>query len=293
MLGGEDLDEALACALPSGEFELHVHGSPTLVRRLTGSLGTESVLRLGARPGAPACARPGAPACPRAEPQSIEERAALALASAPCEGAARILLDQAEGALTRELRSISAEPLERRDRAIDTLLSRWSVARMALEPAEVVIAGPVNAGKSTLFNALLGERRAIVGPETGTTRDRLRARALLGQWPAWISDTAGGLDPSALASASPVDREGQERARRARGSADLVLWLDPLDPSRPPAKPPSREPPPHEWGRRAILVHTFADLVERTSRTSGALSALRDPAGGLATGPPRQLCSPD
>jgi tRNA modification GTPase len=241
-LGEEALDEALACVLPSGAIELHVHGSPTLVRRL---------VECGVAPDA---AR-----------RSVEVEAAEKLAHAACEAAARILLDQAEGALARELRALSGAASPEDDRRIDLLLARWTVARRALEPAEVVIAGEVNAGKSTLFNALLGEGRALVSAEPGTTRDRLRARAQLGAWPAWISDTAGEREPT-----SDVEREGRERARRARASADLVLWLEPS----------AREAP--EPDARTVVVHTFADRQPIASRARGTISALRDPVGARA-----------
>lgn len=242
-IGAEDLDEAIVCELPTGEVEIHVHGSPAVVRRLRTLLEGSSSL--------PARLR---------HRTTLEERAAGLLATAPCESAARILLDQAEGALRRELGTLAAEAPDGRVRGVERLLRRWEIARWALEPAEVVIAGPANAGKSTLFNALLGEVRAIVAPEPGTTRDRLRARALLGAWPVWISDTAGEREP-----VSEVEKEGRERARRARASADLLLWLVPVF-----------DETPAEIEPRAVLVRSFADRCRETA-DSRAISALRDP----------------
>ncbi len=256
-LDGEDLDEAVACGLSADEVELQVHGSPPLVRRLIDHLGRGAAIQRG--------------------PRSLEERAALLLAHAPCEVAARILLDQAEGALSNELRALAGMGEAQSGRTIDALLERWRIARRALEPAEVVIAGPVNAGKSTLFNALLGEDRAIVSPEPGTTRDLLRELALLGAWPAWLVDTAGERDSSAAGAAASVEEQGRQRGRRARGTADLVLWLEPLDPS---CAPVSR--PPTDSGGRVALVHTFADLAEDAGRVRGAISALRDASGARA-----------
>lgn len=251
-IGVEDLDEAILCVLPSGDCEVHVHGSPALVRRLLSHFGAGKAERRGER--------------------SLEEAARERLPFAPCEAAARILLDQAEGALSRELSALALESAQARERRIGALLARWGAARRALEPAEIVIVGPVNSGKSTLFNALVGEARAIVAPEPGTTRDRLRARAQLGRWPVWISDTAGERELPRGPAAS-VEEEGQERARRAAARADLVLRLERLDPLRPRGAA-------SETGERAreLRVHTFADLVEPASRPEGAISALSDPS---------------
>ena len=257
-LAGEELDEAIVCHLPGAVFELHLHGSPVLLEQLARALPVT------------------APAASSAVPESSLEALARAdLARAPAEAAARILLDQAEGALSRELRSLVAADAAARERAVDGLLARARAARFALRPTVIVLAGPVNAGKSTLFNALLGEARAIVDATPGTTRDVLRERALFGAWPVWLVDTAGereadyeGVDSEA----DDVEREGWGRGRRARAEADLVLWLAPVSGAEP-AVP--RAP-------RSATVRTFADLRPGTGPAGGAISALRDPAGARA-----------
>jgi tRNA modification GTPase len=90
-----------------------------------------------------------------------------------------------------------------------------------------VIAGPVNAGKSTLFNVLLGEGRAIVHEQPGTTRDALLEPALLGAYPVWLCDTAGERSLPAGERGGEIEAQGQRRARLLAQSADLLLWLDP------------------------------------------------------------------
>jgi tRNA modification GTPase len=250
-LGGEDLDEAIVCRRPDGDLELHLHGSPVLLARLARSLGSS----LAARPAT-----------------DLESLAAAELARAPAESAARILLDQAEGALARELRSLAAADARAREARIGTLLERWRIARRALRPAEVVLAGAVNAGKSTLFNALLGEARAIVDPEPGTTRDVIRERASFGAYPVWVVDTAG--ERALGGDGDDVEREGQARGSRAREAADLVLRLEPVPPRSDASRPVS--------GERAIVVRTFADRCPDPALASGAISALRDPAEARA-----------
>jgi tRNA modification GTPase len=84
----------------------------------------------------------------------------------------------------------------------------------------VAIAGPPNAGKSTLLNRLARREAAIVSPYPGTTRDVIEVHFDLGGCPVTLLDTAGIRD-----SADPVEQEGVRRARVGAASADLVLWV--------------------------------------------------------------------
>jgi hypothetical protein len=137
-----------------------------------------------------------------------------------------------------------------------------------------------------LFNALVGERRALVSGEPGTTRDRIREPAQLGPWPVFLSDTAGErplagdgrpLDEGGSPPAADValERAGQALARAARERADLVLWLAPLAPGARPAELPAGLAP---FGRAALL-HSQADRVDARVRRAlpGAVSALCAP----------------
>ena len=87
------------------------------------------------------------------------------------------------------------------------------------EGALLVIAGPPNAGKSSLFNALLGQERAIVTEVPGTTRDAIEAYAVIAGFPFRLVDTAGLRD-----SDERVEKIGIEVARQYLGAADLVLF---------------------------------------------------------------------
>ena len=84
----------------------------------------------------------------------------------------------------------------------------------------VVLCGAQNAGKSSLFNALVGSQRALVSEVAGTTRDALTAEIRVGDVELCLSDTAG-LDPGA----SGPDGAAQSVAVIARESADLALWV--------------------------------------------------------------------
>ncbi|HKX79419.1 MAG TPA: tRNA uridine-5-carboxymethylaminomethyl(34) synthesis GTPase MnmE [Novosphingobium sp.] len=87
----------------------------------------------------------------------------------------------------------------------------------------VVLAGPPNAGKSSLFNALVDSDAAIIAPIPGTTRDVLTRPVALDGVPFVFVDTAGLRERSP----DPIERIGVARARSAASEADLVLWLGP------------------------------------------------------------------
>lgn len=105
-------------------------------------------------------------------------------------------------------------------------LEAW-LARPRAEPLKegfrVVLAGPPNAGKSTLFNALVQHEAAITAAEPGTTRDVLTFAASLDGVPFTFVDTAGLRDEGA----GEIERIGIARARAAAEKADLILWLGP------------------------------------------------------------------
>ena len=113
------------------------------------------------------------------------------------------------------------------------------------EGLSVVLAGPPNAGKSTLLNALARRDVAIVSPVAGTTRDVIEVHCDLGGLPVVVADTAGLRE-----SGDAVEQEGVSRARARAQDADLVLWLI------PPEGAGAQAPP----ARRLLRVGTKADL---------------------------------
>jgi tRNA modification GTPase len=92
----------------------------------------------------------------------------------------------------------------------------------------VAIAGPPNAGKSTLLNRLARREAAIVSPHAGTTRDVIEVHLDLAGYPMTLLDTAGIRE-----SDEPVEREGVRRARERAAAADLVLWVTDLSVDEP------------------------------------------------------------
>ena len=120
------------------------------------------------------------------------------------------------------------------------------------EGLRVAIAGPPNAGKSTLFNRLARRDAAIVSPFPGTTRDVLELHLDLGGYPVTMLDTAGIRDTG-----DPVEREGVRRASVQASGADLVLWV--IDAAG--QDKPSTQVPAAAW----VVVNKMdlADLKEK------------------------------
>lgn len=136
----------------------------------------------------------------------------------------------------------------------------------------VVLAGPPNAGKSTLFNKLIGLERAIVSPRAGTTRDLLHADVDFEGVPTTLIDSAG-LRPSS----DEVERIGVSRAEQAIENADIVVWLNAVDATGLPARVDGRfihiwtkadmHPGPTGW--LSIDSHSVTDVAE-VARALGA-----------------------
>lgn len=102
--------------------------------------------------------------------------------------------------------------------SVEALLATAPAGEIIREGAVVVIAGPPNVGKSSLFNALLGKSRAIVTEIAGTTRDALEAVVDGGKWPLRLVDTAGLRDTT-----DRIERLGIEVSERYLAAAEVVL----------------------------------------------------------------------
>lgn len=235
-LPGSAGEELLVVRHAVDRLEIHCHGGAAAAEAVLGSLEAGGAIRQ---------AWPDWLAAGGADPITIEILQALAVAAGP--RAARMLGRQLSGALAAELIRIGGLSTADRGPAVARLLRAARVGLRLTDPWRVVVAGAVNAGKSSLVNALAGHARCIVSPEPGTTRDLVTTRLVLGGWEVDLVDTAGGRDD--LAEASPTERAGITRAAGAAATADLVLRVV-----------PAGSPPP-EPGPREIVVITKADLV--------------------------------
>jgi tRNA modification GTPase len=123
---------------------------------------------------------------------------------------------------------------------MEALLARPPAERLR-DGVRIVIAGPPNAGKSSLLNALAQRDAAIISAIPGTTRDLIEAPVSIAGIPWLLVDTAGLRD-----GADEVETIGVERARASVAEADLILWLgDPADAPDP---------------QRAIRIQSKCDL---------------------------------
>ncbi len=249
------IDRAVVTVFPSphsytGEdvVEISAHGSPVVLRAIVGG-----AMRCGAR-----LANPGEftfRAFLNGRIDLVQAEAVADLVDAVTPLQARVAFDQLDGTLTEKLRELDAELLEliapleasldfpdegyhfvhqsetgdairHTLAALERLLADARRGRVIREGLTVAIVGSPNAGKSSLFNRLVGAARAIVTDVAGTTRDLLTERVDVGGIPLTLVDTAG----LRLTTHDAIEAEGMARARRAAETADLLLVV--LDRSR-------------------------------------------------------------
>ncbi len=278
---GQLLDEALVLrfdgpASSTGEdlVELHCHGGRAVVDAVLGALAAIAGLRV---------AHPGEFTRRAFDNERIDLTEAEGLADlieAETESQRRSALLMAEGGLSRQIEAWRQRLLELSARAevaidyveddavdgdpqlardLDALareLGAW-LSRPRAEPLKdglrIVIAGPPNAGKSSLLNAIVGQERAIVTAVAGTTRDHIDVPLALSGVPVRLTDTAGLRE-----SLDDAERIGVDRARSLIDVADVLLWLGEPD-----------EAPEHP---RLLRIHARCDLPERRSAPTGSIA---------------------
>ncbi len=216
----------------------------------------------------------------------VQAEAVADLVHAETESAGDLALSQLSGALSQRLRAIedrltdaAAEVEARVDFAedvggietpshvreaiaevtseLDAMLAGAAWARAVREGVRVPIMGRPNAGKSSLFNALLGEDRAIVTEEPGTTRDRVSERIELAGVSVMLSDTAG-----VRMATHPIEAMGVARALASLEGAAVVVWV--VDGSQP-FEPEGDLLVASLTGRRVLVVVNKSDLPQQVS----------------------------
>jgi tRNA modification GTPase len=248
---GEDIDEALALWFPAphsetGEdvAELQLHGGQAVVAGVLNSLGTIEGCRL-AEPGefTRRAFEKG-----KLDLTAVEGLGDLIFAETPGQRRQAfrqlkgLIGDRAEawrqrliealalvearidfsdeGDVPEDLIAPAADIARSLRDEIAAVLADGKRGERLREGLVVAIAGPPNAGKSTLFNRLARREAAIVSPYAGTTRDVIEVHLDIDGYPITILDTAGIRDSS-----EPVEQEGVRRARARATEADLILWV--------------------------------------------------------------------
>lgn len=249
---GEVLDEALALWFPgpataTGEdlAELHLHGGRAVVAAVQRALAAMSGLRL-AEPGEFTRRAFANGRMDLAEAEGLAD-----LLSAETEVQRQSAMQMLGGALSRKVEGWREDLLvlsARLEAVLDfddeddvaTLPAIFTYEINALADSlrqalaaphaetlrdgyRIAIAGPPNAGKSTLFNALIDSEAAITAPLAGTTRDVLIRPVAMGGVPFSFVDMAGLRDDAV----DPIEEIGIARAEAEIARADLVLWLGP------------------------------------------------------------------
>lgn len=147
---------------------------------------------------------------------------------------------------------------------IEFVLANSGWGERLREGLVVAIAGPPNAGKSTLLNRIARREAAIVSPYAGTTRDVIEVHLDFDGLPVTLVDTAGIRKTT-----NPVELEGVRRARQRAGDADLVLWLtDASQRLKRAGKRPKGIKPAQ--GRTVWRVLNKIDLLNQKLRKSGS-----------------------
>lgn len=273
--------------------ELTCHGGALPARQVLGAL-----LAAGAR-----LARPGEftlRAFLRGRLDLAQAEAVADLIHAETRAASELAIAQLRGALSERLRAFAsrvgdcaAEVEARVDFAEDVggvevpahvvgaarglaaelaaFVGEGAWARAVREGVHVPIVGRPNAGKSTLFNRLLGEERAIVAASPGTTRDRVSEALELAGVRVTLSDTAG-----LRATGDEVEAEGVARSRGAMDAAALVLWVH--DATRAPDAEDLAIAAGMR-GRRVLLAVNKSDVAGADAAASTA-AALAGALGG-------------
>lgn len=164
------------------------------------------------------------------------------------------------------------EKVEETIERLEKIRSTYGSSRLYSQGAKVVLAGSTNAGKSSLFNALLKENRAIVSSVAGTTRDYIETECEMKGIPVRLFDTAG-----LRSSGDEIEKEGILRSKELMDDADLVVYV--LAPG---------EKEPENKLDNAIYIHSKSDIapgegISFSSLTGEGLDRVVDEITGFLT----------
>jgi len=221
--GGGRIDRVTVGCEAGGSIAIHCHGNPLVVEMIMEALSRQGAAPVGAEEllaGIYSAQEPN---------NTIAVEAKLVQGQARTVEGTRLVLNQIEGGLTKAVRrwgqQLDAGSVEGIRSEAAKVLWDSEKARLLIFGALVVITGPANSGKSTLFNCLCGRSKAVVSDIKGTTRDWVDTRCRIGSLSAELVDTAGLDEQLAAAGGGEVERASQERAIELLRKADLLLLV--------------------------------------------------------------------
>lgn len=227
-------------------WEVHCHGGPAPVAAIVQSVRSRLPSLMSARHGADTRGFSELP--------ELEAEILGTLLQTRTQRTAALVLNQYHGRLRQALSQL----LMHRDdhvnarRHVERLTAWQRLAARLTVPWRVLVAGPPNAGKSSLVNAVLGYERALVFDQPGTTRDLVEADTVIDGWPFVFCDTAGLRKETD----DPLERAGMALAQRAASACDaLLIVADATDVGDLPAILPEMP------GIPTVQVHNKADLL--------------------------------
>ena len=219
--GSRDIDEVVIGCEDEDNFSINCHGNPLIVEDILELLKTRGVKITEPQEILVFLGRQ------KHGDNTIAIEADIAVTQSATFDGARIVAHQTRMGLLQTaqwwLKNLNVLELDDIKVGAEQILNDSDIADLFIKGARIVIAGPPNSGKSTLFNYLCGKEKAIVTDIAGTTRDWLAAKVRLKKLSAEFFDTAG-LDGT-LSGRNAVDAESQRQAVELVKNCDMVLLL--------------------------------------------------------------------
>ena len=173
-----------------------------------------------------------------------------------------VQLDYSEDEIGENL-DFPVEDLDKALEALDKIRLSYNTGKLYSQGARVVLAGPSNAGKSSLFNFFLKEDRSIVSATKGTTRDFIEAQCVIDGIPVRLYDTAGFRDASQV-NIDEVELEGIKRSQSLLEAADVIVYMTENMSKELSESPLLKDP-------RCIVVESKHDLAPKRIPIKGAI----------------------
>jgi tRNA modification GTPase len=223
------IDHVTIACLDENNFAIHPHGNPIIVEKIVKLLQSQKAKIISADQLLTKTLSADKSL------NSIAIEAKLNLPKARTLTGTKLIANQIEKGLNCTaqtwLENINPDNLEKIKAGARQILSDTAIAKFLIRRSTVIIAGPPNAGKSTLLNTLCGKTKAVVTEIPGTTRDWVSADCQIGPLPTTLIDTAGLDRQLAAPPQGDIEKLSQQKSLKLLTDADIVLLV--LDVTQP------------------------------------------------------------